>query len=164
VGNARARVHGWSQLQSHLLARVPCCGPAHPHRFGGKVGRNAVKFHATPPTITGAPTDLVTAQVSTNSGKFSFELTIRDADTAQKDIKISAAASNTKFMPASGISVSQPTADGTRVISVTPNLKEKPKKNTQYKITVSAEDKYGLKATPVVRLRGTRRAPRQARA
>jgi len=119
-------------------------------KFGGKVGRNAVKFHATPPTITGAPTDLVTAKISTNSGKFSFKLTIRDADTAQKDIKISAAASNTKFMPASGISVSQPTADGTRVISVTPNLKEKPKRNTQYKITVSAEDKYGLKATPVV--------------
>ena len=73
--------------------------------------------------------------------------------TVQKDLKISAASSNTKFMPVNSISISQPAADGTRVFFVTPVVKEK--KDTEggmvLKITVSVEDKYGLKATPVVR-------------
>jgi len=60
------------------------------------------------------------------------------------------ATSGGKYLPASSIKVGAPAADGTRTFTVTPVSKEKPKVKTLYKITISAEDKWGLKATPVV--------------
>ena len=87
--------------------------------------------------------------ITTASGKFSFSLKVSDADSAQKDLKVSAASSNSKFVPVNSISISQPSADGTRTFAVTPVLKEKGDKTMLFKITVSAEDKWGLKATPV---------------
>lgn len=52
-------------------------------RYGGKAGRNGVKFHSSPPTISGAPTGEVKASINADNGKFSFTLKINDPDTLQ---------------------------------------------------------------------------------
>ena len=49
----------------------------------------------------------------------------------------------------SGIKVSSPAADGTRQFAVTPDMNNMITKETLLKITVGAEDIYGLKATSV---------------
>ena len=49
----------------------------------------------------------------------------------------------------SGIKVSSPDADGTRQFAVTPDVNKMITKETLLKITVGAEDIYGLKATSI---------------
>ena len=94
-------------------------------RYAGKTGENKVDFQASPPTVTGIPSATIKASVSANSGKFSFSLKINDPDSKQSELKIALTTTNSKFVPVSSIKIGSPAADGTRVFSVTPVLKEK---------------------------------------
>jgi len=119
-------------------------------KYGGKSGENKVDFRASPPTITGVPTATIETSIGVDSAKFSFALKINDPDTKPSDLKITVQTTNTKFMPGSSIKIGTPAADGTRVFSVTPDIKNKGSQHMTIKITVSVEDKFGLKAAPAV--------------
>ena len=60
-----------------------------------------------------------------------------------------------RYLPVSGIKVSSPAADGTRQFAVTPDVNNMIKTQTLLKITVGAEDNYGLKASVTITIKMT---------
>lgn len=121
-------------------------------KFGGKDGKNKVKFASQGPTITGGPTARVKASVGKDKGVFTFRVKIDDADTAFTDIKLALTTSHTDFMPVSGIKAGVPDQDGYVTFTGTPVLAKIGKlagKTFIIKITLTATDTYGLKSATV---------------
>ena len=114
-------------------------------KYGGKKGRDQVKFEGVAPTIV-AKSQTITSDFKKDSHKFQFSLNFADADTANKDLKVTVtASSDAKFLPTSSVKISAPAADGARTFTATPNVGNKPAENGVLKLTVAVEDKWGLK-------------------